>query len=127
VLLNAVSKILISILLVNPKCLPSYLFGLSKHFVSVRQQLTLKINFNSQQIMTQNLDSKLANSTLTARWLQDNVKNQLKVDNANITSWTTKSIGGEMGFLSNIFRVTLEWQGEGADKLPKSVVVKVDF
>jgi hypothetical protein len=33
--------------------------------------------------MIQNLDVKLASSPLTARWLQDNVKQQLKVDNAD--------------------------------------------
>ena len=77
--------------------------------------------------MSHDLDAKLDNSPLTARWLQDNVKHQLGIKNASLVSWTTKSIGGEMAFLSNIFRATLEWSGEDAKKLPKSVVIKVIF
>ncbi len=72
------------------------------------------------------LDDLLCRSPLSARWLQDNLKENAKVTDAKLTSWKTTQIGGEMGFLSDIFSAKLTWSGKDAGKLPENVVVKVN-
>jgi thiamine kinase-like enzyme len=70
------------------------------------------------------LTQGLCNTPFTLEWLVDILLCNGKYS-ATVTSHNAMPIGVGQGFLSHIVRVQFTWTGKDADKMPKSVVMKV--
>ncbi len=69
---------------------------------------------------------KILRSRFTAQWVAEKITESL-ASKAELKSWSGEDINHGLGFMSEIFKMELNWKEGTVDKedLPKSVVLKV--